>query len=328
MNRKRILEIVAFEYLLLLGMLSRYIEYREDWRTWLLRLGALVLFISPVAYKIITKNWVLCAFLAIITGFFYLSVGIYGNRSYLEGNYRHFIYAFFCAAFIFWLSQIDINWLWRLLKKHFFVFNGFYIINLFIVILQLQNTGFLIKTAWLESNPFYTDQCAGLFGKSGTHSLALFSVFMLIYNLQISEEIENLKLKYGLIVYTYLSMLCSMYLSTKNENAAIFILYAFALVIYYAVKAYVLKWDIKILLRVLLPLALLFILFLLVVPQTHLFISRKLLGRLIKVTSGVAGGASGGVSGGAPGGASGSNEAAEINFLKHTAAPEHASHRT
>ena len=293
MNRKKILEILAFEYILVFGMLSRYVEYREEWRVWIIRIGILVLFVSPLSYKIITKNWVLCILIALITCFFYFSAGLYGDRTNLDNNYKFFIYTFLCSVFVFWLSQTDIDWFWGLLKKHFFILNGFFIINLFVVFLQLQNTGFLIKASWLESNPFYTDQCAGLFGKSGTHQLAIFSIFMLIYNLQFAEEVQNTKLRYSLFAYTYISMFCSMYLSTRNENTAIFVLYALVLIFYYAVKAYLLKWNIKIIFKMLVPLAAFFIILLLIIPRTNYFITHTLLKRIVKVTSDISSSASG-----------------------------------
>lgn len=59
-----------------------------------------------------------------------------------------------------------------------------WIVNLFVLGLQVAGTGFMIKASWMAANSFYADNCTGLFGGSSTHVVMLFTIFITIYNLE------------------------------------------------------------------------------------------------------------------------------------------------
>lgn len=95
----------------------------------------------------------------------------------------------------------------------------------------------MIKAEWLAMNSFYPDQCAGLFGFSGSHRLVFFTIFMTLYNLCISEEIAEKFKRKAFNVYIFCTTIWMLYISTLNDNKSIFVLLPFVLIVFWVIQS-------------------------------------------------------------------------------------------
>lgn len=165
----------------------------------------------------------------------------------------------------------------------FKLINFMWMLNIIVLFIQEKGTGFLIKSKWLAINSYYPDQCSGLFGNSGTHILALFSIFVFVYNSFYITYKENKKNIGLLTAYNYITMIIMLLLSTKNDNNSIFILYLIFICFYFFAKSIsqktqLIKKIIKILTYTIISFCILLIIY--KIPVINEFINNTLLTRI------------------------------------------------
>lgn len=233
-KKENLLERVSVDFLLLMGLLSNWLDIGVLWNC-----TFLLLFLINLA-KTDNRNALSNYFL--MSPFFYLLVFtgimsiIFGNNQpYLGENIKIWTYAIMIPCMLVMLNKYDFD-LKMFIESRWFLLNFFWIINLIVVSIQCSGIPLFIKQKWLDSNPFYPDNCAGLFGGSGTHCLTFFSIFMMIFNLRKAENILNKIKKVVVYNYVFFTSLWILFISPLNDNKALFVIMPAFLAIYLLVN--------------------------------------------------------------------------------------------
>lgn len=275
------LEIIMMEYLLILGMYSRWIEHSRIWRLTLLLLFALLLtkkmFLTGLK-KLVISLWFLVPIM-----FFILS-GIAGDsREFFFFNLNRITWPLLIATIIAIISSEKKEVVSELFDRNFLLLNTTWIINIVVLAIQCSGTPLLIKSSWLALNPFYKDQCCGLFGNSGTHELSAFSIFMIMYDLYMGYYRKKGFLGKIVVGLAFLTAGITLVLSTQNDNMAfLFILPAFFM-LFYLQKA---QWSGKNpgsklfrTMKYVVPIVILLII-VVQIPSINVFVNDKVIGRI------------------------------------------------
>ncbi len=235
LSRKNWIPQVIILFIIAEGLFSKYIEHTTLWN-WTSVLLFVLAMISKHNRVIITKKNVgmTLSFLAATT---LLVIGVFFAESneQLIDNLLTILYPLVICLLVMYASSSDFITVY--LERAFIFFNIIWIINLVVLFLQVQGTGFLIKSNWLQINNYYQDHCSGLFGMSGTHELSMFSIFMLVYNLYYCDyKIEARSNKRKLVIYILVTEILMLVFSVYNENTALFALLPGFVILYYLLK--------------------------------------------------------------------------------------------
>lgn len=235
-NKYFLPEMICIEYLLILGLLSGYLEFSLVWK--------IVLFVLLLYLLMIKRRYrnELLRFSA--KNIFFWSVVFLGLASILLGrsneyllyNAKRWIMVVIMLCVVDLLISNEKLSIRSVLVSHFYFLNFFWIVNLIVLAIQCTGNGFMIKAEWLAVNGFYPDQCSGLFGNSGTHKLSLFTIFMMVYNLHIAEEIHEKTKRRIFYAYILITQSWMVYLSTINDNKTLFVLIPFFFFLFYAFR--------------------------------------------------------------------------------------------
>ncbi len=212
---------ISLSFILILGIFSSYVELNFIWNSLLVLDFLLLIALSKDFKKSLLKNnrvFFLTIVFCIFIIFNILSTNIY---TYLTNNITNLIKVIMVSVIISGIASEDNDVFEKFLEKKISLINIVWIFNLFALTLQTAGTGFLIKPKWLAINSFYKDHCSGIFGNSGTHILSAFSMFILILNFYYADR----KKLIGLKIFTIVTTIISLLLSTLNDNNSIFILY-------------------------------------------------------------------------------------------------------
>lgn len=274
-------ETIMIEYLLILGIFSRWVELSRIWRLVLLLLFIVLITKKKFAYEF---GKLLGSFWFIIPVVLFFMSGLFGDsREYFFFNLNRITWPLIIATSIAVITVTKPNVVLALFDRNFYLLNFIWVINIIILAIQCSGTPLLIKSSWLEVNPYYKDQCCGLFGNSGTHELSAFSVFMVMYDLY-QGYFRKKKIKREILIgFTFLIATITMILSTQNDNMALlFILPAF-LLLFYMQKA---QWSgrntgskILKILKYIMPIIIL-IIFAMQIPSISDYIDKKVIGRM------------------------------------------------
>lgn len=118
----------------------------------------------------------------------------------------------------------------RILTDFFYIINGYMVLNVFVLILELN--GFLFLAGRHETeNTFVPDLICGLFGYNGTQMLGMFSCFFLLYDLWYYRTILSSKKKKSFMVYYIIMLGFLLYISVPNDNKSFYfiLLYTYGL---------------------------------------------------------------------------------------------------
>lgn len=287
-------EIIMMEYLLVLGMFSRWVEYSRIWRLILLVLFVLLLTKKKFVHRL--RKFVVSFWFLIPVVLFILS-GLYGeSREYFFFNLNRITWPLIIATSIAIIISTKPEIGYVLFDRNFIFLNLIWIINIIVLAIQCSGTPLLIKNTWLEVNSYYKDQCCGLFGNSGTHELSAFSIFMIIYDLYM-----GLYRKKGLtgiitIGFAFVTAGITLVLSTQNDNMTLLFILPVFFLLFYLQKA---QWSgrnpgIKFLrmLKYIVPIAILLVI-VVQLPTISQFIYEKVIGRIERMlhysSTGIAG---------------------------------------
>lgn len=274
-------ETIMMEYLLILGMFSRWVELSRIWR-----LGLLLMLVVLMTKKKFTREvgkFLISIWFITPVALFVLSGLLGDSREYLFFNLNRISWPLIIATSIEVIAITKPNVIYDVLDKNFYFLNLFWIVNIIVLAIQCSGIPLFIRSSWLELNSFYKDQCCGLFGNSGTHELSAFSIFMIMYDLyQGYYRSKGLK-KYVLIGFAFLTALITLVLSTQNDNMAfLFILPTFIL-LFYLQKA---QWSgkkigkkILRMMKYIIPIIILTII-ILQIPAISAFVDEKVIGRI------------------------------------------------
>lgn len=121
----------------------------------------------------------------------------------------------------------------KVMDKCFWIFNLTLLINFVVLYMQINFPYSIIATTTANEIDFYLDLCSGLFTYGGTHVLNLFTCFIAVYNFAFASKLKNLNRKHALIIYNIIIIGISLFISTFNDNKAMFILLPVIIAIYF-----------------------------------------------------------------------------------------------
>lgn len=145
------------------------------------------------------------------------------------------------AFFLNFMLKKDIKLIQKILEKFIFIINFYFIINVPIMLLQLNNTYFMMR--YHESNRMYEDHITGLIGASGTHRLTFFWITLIIANMYYYSK-KNNKI---LLIYMIAQVFFMAVMSSYSDNTAFFIM--FPLIIIQSIFITMRRFNIKVLLK-------------------------------------------------------------------------------
>lgn len=215
---------IILSFILLMGMCYRYVEFTKGWELVLIFLFAQRFLLSNNFLKSIFEENILKICIMIYAALVLVNIIYTRKFEFLFDNMWKIVCTNILIFLIYGMKKMNNDSISRVMAKGFLVLNVFWIANLFVLGMQITGSGFMIKDKWLATNSFYLDQCCGLFGNSGTHELGFFAVFMLIYNLVYVVKCKSSVQKKGIFVYTLVTQMIMLFLSTKNDNIALFVL--------------------------------------------------------------------------------------------------------
>lgn len=274
-------EIIMMEYLVMLGLFSRWVEHSRIWRLILLILFAFLLSKKKFTHRL---RQLVVSFWFLIPVVLFILSGLAGeSREYFFFNLNRITWPLIIATSIAIIISTKPNIVYELFDKNFIFLNFIWIINIIVLTIQCSGTPLFIKSAWLEVNPYYKDQCCGLFGNSGTHELSAFSIFMVMYDLYMGLYRKKGLIGIITIGFAFATGGITLVLSTQNDNMTLlFILPAFFM-LFYLQRA---QWSGKKpgtkfmrMLKYIIPIVLLFVI-VIQIPAISQFIYDKVIGRI------------------------------------------------
>lgn len=231
-GKKEALIYAYLEFLLIFGMLSRYIERSRIWN-FLAGCFLIIIFISfrSVLKRILVKREIF--FLVLIDVIlFCLNVVSADGSKYLLRNLWESVFPVLMGVSLLLLVTRFHDITDNFLKFSFWQLNIWWIINLWVLSKQITGSGFMMKSWWIASNRYYADLCSGMFGYNGTHELAFFSCFMLIFNLFYSERLDLKKSRNLIRIYTIVTEAYMLFCSIFNDNKAMFFMIPYLCILY------------------------------------------------------------------------------------------------
>lgn len=175
--------------------------------------------VNILKLKKIKKATLIITFISLL----YLLINVLTNgvQKYLYENFivygvGNIIILVFFADFI---NSKSIEMSEKILKKIITIANLYFFINIPIILLQLNNTYFMMR--YHEENTMYSDHITGLIGANGTHKLTFFWVLLIVGNIYNYNKTKN---KY-LLAYIIAQICFMAVISSYNDNAAFFIIF-------------------------------------------------------------------------------------------------------
>lgn len=230
-------EELYLKFMLLLGLFFGYFEVTAFWNAGIIVLTAWLLITSKSIQHVINSQPMPLFLLFLLFGFIIVNIIYMGTGTYLTYNLIQIIRPIIILCGIYYISLEKNNIVYNFLNNNFKLLNLMWIVNLFILGLQVAGTGFMIKASWMAANSFYPDNCTGLFGGSATHVVMLFTIFITIYNLEfgIKHFYAQWKRK-AFMFYIFGTLFLMLLFSTLNDNTAMFIFLPIFLAWYYLHK--------------------------------------------------------------------------------------------
>lgn len=225
------------QFILLLGLLFGYFEVTAFWNAGVILLTGCLLIASKRIQRTVQHNPMAILLLFILACFIVLNIIYMGTGAYLSYNLTQIVRPIVILCGFFYISREKNNIVYDFLTRNFRLLNLMWVVNLFVLGLQVAGTGFMIKASWMEVNSFYADNCTGLFGGSSTHVVMLFTIFITIYNLEIGIKrfmVEWKKKTFYVYIFGTLGLM--LLFSTLNDNTAMFVFVPLFLFWYYLHK--------------------------------------------------------------------------------------------
>lgn len=225
------------QFMLLLGLFFGYFEATAFWNAGVILLTGWLLVASKRIQKAVRHNSMAALLLFCLICFIALNIIYMGTGAYLSYNLIQIVRPIVILCGVFYIGQEKNDIIYNFLTGNFGLLNLMWIVNLFVLGLQVAGTGFMIKASWMAANNFYADNCTGLFGGSSTHVVTLFTIFIAIYNLEIgAKRFAAEWKKRAFYIYAFGTLGLMLLFSTKNDNKAMFVFVPLFLVWYYLHK--------------------------------------------------------------------------------------------
>lgn len=226
------LSTILFEYTFIMVIFSNYIGHLNIWYMLFILILSLTVVRSHRFSQRIIRYWLLCtvAFILVICSAIFSS-----SNEYLLKNLIIIEMPTLMCISLSTLGVFDRDKFKRIINSKICFINIWWIINLFIIIVQVSGYPLMIKQEWIMQNPLYKDLCCGLFGYNRTHELAFFSCMVLVCNLSVCYT-KKVKKKIALLVYTVFTEAIMLICSVFNDNTAFFMLLPTTLLLYLIIR--------------------------------------------------------------------------------------------
>ena len=225
-------DMYLLEYIIVMGLLIRYVGHDFFWRTGLVILT--LLYLRKKKSLLFVKRYKSLLILVAIDLLLVFVNGVVNGLGYhFTANLKVMLFPEIVIIIIFSLYTYNSNHFKRTLLGNFWLFNAWWVINLLVVSVQVTGNPFMIKSEWLAANSYYQDLCCGLFGLNGTHELAIYGCFIIIYNFVYSDQVEKRSRSLILKLYTIISVVASLWLSMMNDNMSYFIMVPLTVFVFY-----------------------------------------------------------------------------------------------
>lgn len=156
-----------------------------------------------------------------------------GNLNILYNNMLAVLPTTLVLIYIAFICKFKKKFVINFLKKQKFFFNGYMVINIPVLLLQLKGYYFLAGRHPESITNFYVDDLtSGLFGYNGTGLLTMYFGFLIVYNISLYKNNE-IKRKKMFFIYNIILTTFIMYVATRSDNKALFIIVPMLLIIYY-----------------------------------------------------------------------------------------------
>lgn len=236
-KRNPLPEELYLQFMLLLGLFFGYFEVTAFWNAGVILLTGWLLIASKRIQRAVRQNGMAALLLFCLACFIVLNIIYMGTGAYLSYNLIQIVRPIVILCGIFYISQENNDVIYDFLSGNFGLLNLMWIINLFVLGLQVAGTGFMIKASWMAANSFYADNCTGLFGGSSTHVVMLFTIFITIYNLEFGINRFSIGWKRkAFFSYIFGTLGLMLLFSTLNDNTAMFVFVPIFLIWYYLHK--------------------------------------------------------------------------------------------
>ena len=155
-----------------------------------------------------------------------------GNLITLYNNIIVILPSTLALIYVGFLCKYKRDFIICFLKKQKMIFNGYMLLNVPVLLLQLGGNTFLAgRHPESLNNSYAADLISGLFGYNGTALLAMYFCFLIVYNISLYK---NGEIKHTQIfsIYNVLLIIFIMFVAANSDNKAIFIIMPMFLIIY------------------------------------------------------------------------------------------------
>lgn len=229
-----------------------------------------------ILIRLFTSDWKMPRFvyltLGIITILFISNYGMGGDLEVYTGNVLRICQVLVYVLFLIFCKETRCGFFDVKQKKMVMLFNGILLINIAMMIVQYLNPGDFVA---MQNGPVQggSDLISGFFGYGSTHAIAIFTTFVVVYDLYYYKFVRN-KLYY--VFYLALLIIWSLYIATLNDNKALFFFLPFGVVLYLIIWASFEKKRIIRLFGVIIVSVFLLVLAYCFVPLIHDFVEKNI----------------------------------------------------
>lgn len=176
-----------------------------------------------IILRIITAQWRIPLFvyvaIALIPFFVALALFVNGDFNIAARNIARLIQVGLYGLYFLFLKTSQSENLQALYEKGFFFFNAILVLNMVIIVVQYVAPGAIMAVSD-GTQVMQEDLMSGLFGYGSTHSVALYTSFVIVYDIgMLRRRSSDRRL---LIIYIFVITLLSFYIATLNDNKALF----------------------------------------------------------------------------------------------------------
>ena len=180
------------------------------------------------------EDWLFSLVATVVVLVLITIISFFSNKTYLIGNTREL---FFPLTLFLYTSVLtyDESSLDRFFISILPLLNIYFVINSFIIYLQVNGHDYLLDTTYYSELKF--DYMSGLFGgNDGTHRLTLFTSFITLLMLHYFKSLRK-KQKWVNGLLFIIGIVSTTYLSTQIDNIAYFVFVPLSVAVYFAVAS-------------------------------------------------------------------------------------------
>lgn len=229
---------LLFCYILLMAMLLNYVEKVKVWQLGFIAVFFLVFFCSGKFRTAVISN---SGEILISLILFLISMCCSEHIEFAFTNFRSVIIPCTACLSIYAMMKSNKEWFDKILISCSKIINVWWVINIIVLLIQILGYPIFLKQKWIAASSYYKDLCCGLFGQNRTHELVLFSCMIYSCNLKMCDVLNEKNRRKDaklLLIYTIISELLMLVISTQNDNVAMFLFLPLSVLLRGIIKDY------------------------------------------------------------------------------------------